>query len=512
MRTNKVIIWLLVIVTITTIAFLPSLNNGFTNYSDDYHVKDNPTIQKLSLENTKTMFSEYFDGNYQPLTLLSFGITYHFWKLDARFYQATNIIFHILNTLLVFLLIYLLFNNPTIAIICALLFGVHTVHVESVVRIIGRKNMMYALFFLSSLIAYIFYIKNNKYRYYFFSIFLFLLSVLSKGMAVTLSLNVVLIDYVLKRKLISKKVIMEKIPFFLISLMFGIIAVVAQKSAGYLGDFYEIPPPLFERLLYSSYGFMQYISKIILPIELSALYPYPQRVDGQILFHFFLYPIPVIALFGFTLYCIKRAPYIAFAVLFFIVNIFMILKLFAPYGTSAIIADRYTYIASIGIFFLLALGYKSLLEKKAYLKNILPIILISYIMLLSGLTFNRCQIWEETVIWDDVLQKYPDNALALHNRGNARQNDQDLKGAIADYTRTIVLVPDKPQAYFNRGHAYLKSGAYHKAINDLNKSIAMAPYHYQTYYLRGKAKLKIGLQKEARADFIKAKKLQKQLP
>src|SRR3989338_7954965 len=125
-------ILLFVVLLITAISFIPSLYNGFTNWDDGRYVTENPLIRDLSLENTGRIFSSLHHNMYKPLTLLSYSIEYHFFKLDPLGYHTTNLLFHLLNCVLVFWLIFILSKNSWVAFITAALFGIHPLHVESV--------------------------------------------------------------------------------------------------------------------------------------------------------------------------------------------------------------------------------------------------------------------------------------------------------------------------------------------------------------------------------------------
>jgi len=153
--------WLFGILGITLVAYLPVFQNGFV-YDDHLYIAQNPIIWELSIQNIKIFFSQYYEGLYQPLTLWSLALDYNFAELDPSFYHFTNITLHLINTALVFWFIHLLTNHLEITVITATLFGVHTLHVESVAWITERKDVLFTLFFLASLVSYLKYIKVNR--------------------------------------------------------------------------------------------------------------------------------------------------------------------------------------------------------------------------------------------------------------------------------------------------------------------------------------------------------------
>ena len=265
------------ILVIVSLSFLPSLKCGLVNWDDDRYLSNTPAVQSLSLTTVKEASTSFFIGHYQPLTILSYALDYHFYKLNPYHYHLTNLILHLLNSLLVFYLIYLLSGNIIVSFITAILFGLHPLHVESVAWVSERKDVLYSFFFLLSCITYLYYLtKGNKHKYYILSLFLFLCSLLSKSMAVTLPLLLLLIDYYLKRKP-NKTLLLDKIPYFFLSIIFGIIAIFGVGIRPKVGF------SLFGALSAASYATVFYLGKLFLPIKLSCLYPDYSFEPGSII-------------------------------------------------------------------------------------------------------------------------------------------------------------------------------------------------------------------------------------
>jgi hypothetical protein len=158
----KIILSLLGILVLTIIIYINVGSYGILNWDDDRYLIDNPHIKSLSADNISTIFSEFYFGNYHPVTSLSYAIEYSIFGLDAGPYHITNVILHLLNTILVFFLIFLIVKRIDVSSIIALFFAVHPMHVESVAWISERKDMLYTLFYLGALISYLFYLKNPE--------------------------------------------------------------------------------------------------------------------------------------------------------------------------------------------------------------------------------------------------------------------------------------------------------------------------------------------------------------
>lgn len=227
---------------ITFIVLSPCLQNKFTNLDDTQYVVENSVIKELNVENLKTIFSEQFVGNYQPITMLSYMVEYKLWGLNPFGYHLMNLLFHLLGTLFVFLIIKKLSGNDLIAFITSLLFGIHPLHVESVAWIAERKDVLYGFYFLWALYLYILHTKQEKQfsKYFLFSLILFVLALLSKAQAVVLPVGFFAVDFLMKRKF-TKKIILEKIPFFVLAVAFGLLAIKVQGKAGAMQTFQYFP-------------------------------------------------------------------------------------------------------------------------------------------------------------------------------------------------------------------------------------------------------------------------------
>lgn len=529
---------MIVIAIACFVAYFPSLKNEFTNWDDDIYVTDNIYMQRLADEDINVLITKNFVSNFHPLTMLSLTLDHIIgtspkvkewgeklrgnteelqqYVADPLIFHFTNLLIHILNTLLVFWFIYMLYGffekrflkdsrswKFEIATIAAALFGIHTLHVESVAWVAERKDVLYTFFYLLAAISYVYYVRRFRITTLILSILLFTCALLSKGMAVSLAVTLFAIDYLTGRKILSRKVIIEKIPFLILAVIFGIRAVTAQRTSGALAE--EAVFDFHERIAFASYGLTQYILKLIYPFKLSGYYSYPDKTaSGDIPPVYWVFPLVSIALTILFIIAVKKKwKLTAFSILFFILNILLVLQLI-PVG-NAVMADRYSYVPSIGFFFLLAVGIKKLAQKNIALKSGVTIAFCIYFLLLGYLTFERTKIWKNSLtFWDDVLKYHKNVPAAWNNRGNARKDIGDFEGAIADYNEAIKIKPDHTKAYNNRGIAKKNLGRVKEAIRDYDKSIALKPDYDDAYSNRGNAKRLIGDLEGAIKDYNKA--------
>jgi protein O-mannosyl-transferase len=491
----KYYIVLAIIVLISFFIYLPVFHNGLLTWDDDAYIKNNPLIYSFNL---KEIFSQNVMGNYHPFTILTFAIEYHFFGLSATGYHAVNLLLHLLNVILVCYVVFLLCDKALVALVAALLFGIHPMHVESVAWVAELKDLLYTFFFLASYIFYLKYLKDLRKRNYAIALLLFLVSLLSKAMAASLPVVLILTDYFKGRK-INMRTILEKVPFFLLAIAFGIVAVLVQKSVGATNvNIFPFP----QRILFACYGFISYLYKLLLPLNQSAYYPYPVKSGGNIPIQYYAYVLVCIGLIASVFYSLRFTKKILFGIGFFAVTVFLVLQLF-PVG-SAIMADRYSYVPSIGIFYLAGEGCNLLWSKKS--KLAVYILLISAIVVLFSVrTFDRCSVWKnDLTLWNDVISQYQTASLAYNNRGYYFFNEERNKEAIDDFNKSIELDPDNALAHNLRGMVFMTESRNKEAISDFNKSIELDPDNAPTYVNRGWVFMNEERNTEAISDFNKA--------
>lgn len=540
---------------ITLIVYLPSLSNDFANWDDDNYIQKNNYIKSLSPDNIKAIFTEYYFSNYHPLTTLTYAMEYHYFGMDSAFpYHITNLILHLINTLLVFWFIYLLTGKPWLPFFVAAFFGVHPLHVESVAWISERKDVMYALFFMLALISYIKSLKSDKIIYLFLTLLCFACSLLSKSAAVALP-PALLIIYIFFRlspipgiafpqinNKSKQKIDIKSIVFFgllfIISAIFGFITIDSQKADDAIADL-TVTYTLIERFFFVSYAVMFYIVKFIVPFKLCAMHYYPETKTVLLPFEYYLAPL-VIILIIFLIY--KAGTYrkpLMFGALFFLATIFLVLQII-PVG-FAIASERYTYIPYIGLLFATGFVLEKLAEQKK-LKLALNLLCISVLLLFSYLSWQRSLVWKDGLtLFTDVIEKNPESfhgywirgsmksntkdysgaildfemtlkyrrgfADAYNNLGNARYNLKDYKQALADLDIAIKIKPDLAEAYANRANILDVFNEFDKALTDLEKAIKLKPDMTNAYNTKGIIKAKLGDIKAAIEEFNTAIKI-----
>lgn len=457
------LITLALILIITAFSFAPVLRNGFTNWDDQAYVAQNTDLQDSSFSGLFRVLSSFYNANYHPLTMGFYWLEYRLFGDNPFGYHLVSLILHLANSLLIFWLFRLISASNIIALVTMSLFALHPLHVETVAWVSDTKGLLCALFFLSSLVFYIYYRKKGRDVYYLISLAAFCFSLLSKSTGVSLPLVLLLIDYYDKRR-IDKNSILEKLPFFLLSLLFSLLAIFTQDTFKAVMQL-----PAFYRFLTASYSLVFYLLKIILPVNLSSQYPYPRLVEINTPAFLFA-PFIVAALLGLTFASVRYTRKVVFGVFFFLITLVPVLQI-VPFGNS-FAADRHTYLPLAGLFYLSGEAIRRVCSGSAQAAKIrrifAPIIFIVIISIFALLSRQRTAVWKDSLtLWSDVLLKYPAYPIAYNNRATVYIEKGEYNKAIVDCTAAIEIAPGYAEPYFNRGIAYREKGESEKAASDL---------------------------------------------
>jgi tetratricopeptide (TPR) repeat protein len=290
-----------------------------------------------------------------------------------------------------------------------------------------------------------------------------------------------LFDFLKGRKL-EGRLFLEKIPFFILSLIAGIFALRIQ-SQGAIAEFDTFT--IFERIMFASYGAIMYLVKLFAPVKLSAFYPYPNLDDnGNIPLQFYIAPVILLLITALVFWSLKKSKLLFFAFAFYLVSVAMVLQ-FISVG-SAIMADRYTYIAYIGPFFCISLALSQLDKKYNTVKWSGFAVLLVAALIFARITFERTSVWKNSeTLWSDVISKYPTVEVAYKNRGNyyGQNGKHDL--ALKDYDIYLKMNQTDPNIYVNFGNVMNLKGQNDKALDAYNKALALDANNFQALMNRG---------------------------
>lgn len=533
-----------VAIVITFIAFYPTLNNGWVNWDDDAYVLQNNLLTTLDLGGIIAIFKEpNVVGNYHPLTVLSLAADHAISGKEAFTYHLHNLLLHVLNVLLVFLFIFKLFKNNQVAFIVAILFGIHPMHVESVAWISARKDVLYTAYLMLGLISYLVYSESEptlkRRSWYLVSFILFSCSLLSKGVAMVFPAYLFLIDY-LKHRKVSANYLLNKLPFIALSGVFVYISFYSQQLEGAFIS--EVALLVIDRFAIASTSFLVYLFKAVIPTNLSPFHPFPFQDLADFPMHFYFSLLLFPSLIGFVWIAYRKKWKIAlFGVLFFTVTLIPLVQLI-PLG-RAMMAERYTYVAYLGIFVLLAFTMDHFI-KNSKTNRVFAIGVFGVIVILfSSISYSYAKNWKNgNTLWTKVIEQYPDDyfgyytraeyflkrknldrafndvnksvslyshyGLAYHLRGKLYENSNKLQLATSDYKQAILLSPNFNPPYVNLARILGLSNQPEAALNYLNEAISINPTYATALLNRGVIHEKLGEPLKARADYSNAIKIE----
>lgn len=482
-NTSLSIMWPLAVAVITAVCLWPMLQNEFTNWDDEFYVLNNKLLRGPDWSG---IFSEPVVGNYHPLTILSFAFNYAVSGTEPFSYLFVNYLLHIINTILVFYFILKISGNKiAVAAFTALLFGIHPLHVESVAWISERKDVLYTLFFLLSLMQYWKFLQSGKAADRWICFLLFIFSLLSKPAAIILPVVLLLLDY-WKGRAFSVKLVVEKIPFFILSLIFGIITIKIQSATAILGfDTF----PAWMRPLFACYVSMIYFIRFFIPYPLSAFHPYPDAADpGLAVILSPLFMLTLILLLWFR----RKDKLFVFGFLFFLVNLLLVMQIISIGMT--IVSERYTYVPYIGLAFMFSM------IADRYLKNISKYVVWTGVAVVTAIfgfiSFQRTSVWKNSgVLWTDALKQYPNAPYARTNRANylsiqagqqktKEATDSLYRQALEDCNIALKIKPKMAAGYEKRGLIYIGMNMFKEALADGDSLVKYDPDNKIGYDIR----------------------------
>lgn len=509
------------IAILTLLVYGVALLNGFVNLDDDVYVYGNTHIQSLQPAFISWAFTDLSAGFWHPLTWISYGVDFAIWGLNPFGYHLTAIFLHALNTYLVVRLMILLleFRNAgeipvawlrpypegvgilIAAGITGVLFGLHPLHVESVAWVSERKDLLCALFFLLSVTAYVKYMYQLgdvpeyqpalpfwQNRCYLLSLGMFICALASKTMAVSLPIVLLILDRFRFGRIKTLNdlpgVLFEKVPLVLASLLISVVSISAQHSIGALP--LMASTSLGTRLLVAFHAIAAYLEKMCIPFDLMPVYPYPQHVT----FLDPVYLVPVLFFFGISLVAVRVAsPWRAMPAIWFyyLITLLPVLGI-VQVGTYSM-ADRFTYLPSIGPFLLVGMAFAwgwGTLQNQLGRRSFAAVVIV-LTLFLSILTVKQIVIWKSSInLWNYVIMKEPQRIQTAYlNRGVAFGDKRDFGRAIADFTTALSLDPRSVDAYLNRGMAHVATGQNDKALADYDAALTIKPDFADAYINRG---------------------------
>jgi len=513
---------------VTFVAFESVRQNQFVSYDDDKYVTENPNvIEGLKYESVIWAFTTFHAGNWHPLTWLSHMLDCQLFGLAPSWHHLTNLLLHITNVLLLFWVLNKMTRVVWPSAFVAAAFALHPLHVESVVWVAERKDVLSGLFWMLTIAAYIRYAERPHIGRYLLIFLLFALGLMAKPMLVTLPFVLLLLDYWPlrrfkwgqpgKRKLSSlsesanvsykisttSRLLAEKIPLFVLAAISIVLTLIAQGSAGAVEPMETLPVKL--RIANALVAYVSYIGKLIYPAHLAVFYPHAGAglPTWQPILAFI-----ILAVVSVSVIYMVRQRYLAVGWLWYIGTLVPVIGL-VQVGSQAM-ADRYTYLPSIGLFIMFAWGVPELLRRWRY-QRIVPATLAA-LLLVALMICTRVQLryWRNDLTlfghavketrnnyvmqnlygWtlfkmgktpqafthlEEALRINPRYVRALNNIAGIFFRQGKLDKAVEYLNKALRLQPNYPQAIGNMGAVYYKQGKFQLAVDSWTKMLKLKP-------------------------------------
>jgi protein O-mannosyl-transferase len=459
----------------------------FLNYDDDKYVTANNKIQEgLTLKNISWALTAEVSGNWHPITLFTHMLDVSLFGFDAGKHHLTNLLFHIANSLLLFWI----FNRISPALyqnaFIAALFAIHPLHVESVAWISERKDVLSMFFFMLTLWSYYRYIERPGVKRYLFILFFFILGLASKPMVVTIPFVLLLLDiWPLQRiqfipnsrsvySVPIVNLLVEKIPLFLLSTASCIITVSFQKGGEAVASMSRFPFTL--RICNALVAYVKYLVKAFWPFDLAIFYPHP----GLLPISMTAVSLVILILISFwAVMSIKNYPWFFTGWFWYAGTLVPVIGI-VQVGSQAM-ADRYTYIPSIGIFIIISHGI-SILISKCTNRSAIAILSFSALIIFTAITWNQAGYFKNsTTLFRHALDITSDNAIAHNNYGEALVKNGMLRKAARHFREATRIDPYSDIAHNNIGNVLAKLGEENKAELHYRKAIQLNPEYADAY-------------------------------
>ena len=460
--------------------YCKTIRHDFLNYDDETYVTANQHVRNgLDARGIGWAFTASRASNWHPLTWISHMMDVHLWGMNPGGHHFTNIVFHLINSFLIFFLLYRMTGKYWQSGFVAVLFAVHPLHVESVAWVSERKDVLSTCFGMLTLWSYLRFIERPGLDRYFPIVIFYTLGLMAKPMLVTLPCVFLLLDYwPLKRfngdshntvqeggasfgrRFLSLAA--EKLPLVLIAAGSSLITIWAQNKGGAVGTIVMFP--FWDRAANASISYVAYIQKMMWPFGLSAIYPYPagfsisEIVSSGIV-------LLLISLLG--VLTARRFPYGIVGWLWYLGTLVPVIGL-VQIGSQSM-ADRYTYIPLIGLFIIIAWGIGDLVVRLPHRKVFLSLGAMVFGVSLTITAYVQAGYWKNsTALFQHAVAVTSRNWTAYNNLGCALSAKGRVEPAIECFEAALAINPGYGDARFNLGLAYISAKRLQDAEKQLN--------------------------------------------
>jgi len=494
------ILVVLILIILILCVYWPVQNYDFINFDDPTYITENSHVQTgFSVDGLRWAFSTNYFGLWNPMVWLSFMLDFHLFRFNAGGYHWTNVIIHIFNAILLFLLFRHLTGTIWRSAFVAALFAVHPINVESVAWISERKNVLSTFFWILTMLCYVWYTRKPNWKRYVPILISFAMGLMSKPMLVTLPFVLLLIDYwplnrtaideqhntishvaagVAKGKL--KFLIFEKIPLFVLSMISIWITLYVPREASAPRIEQTIDSVFSQRIINAIFSYAMYLKKLFWPTDLYIPYLYLHIPIWQI----FLSAVFLIIITILVCKYFKKYPYLPVGWFWYLGTLIPVIGLI-QIGEQTM-ADRYAYVTVIGLFIMVAWGAEQISIKKDIYKKILIVMSLLSIGFLAVAAHHQQKLWQNSfTLFEYALKKDPNNYVAYVLIGQEFARNGKNEQALYYYDMGLKLTPNVYAAYRNKAIILNRLGKRLEAIQVLKKAVQEVQAPAEAYYMLG---------------------------
>ncbi|MGD0596998.1 MAG: glycosyltransferase family 39 protein [Sedimentisphaerales bacterium] len=469
----------LILGLITFAVFYQVHSFKFITYDDPYYVYKNPDIQSgITLESIKWAFTTGWTANWHPLTWLSYMLDWQLFDSNPAGYHVVNLIFHIANTLLLFIVLRQMTGSIWPSAFAAVLFALHPLHVQSVAWVSELKDVLSTFFWVLTMWAYFRYVNKPGISRYLWIVIFLALGLMSKPMLVTLPFVLLLLDYWPLERFRRRTLfylIGEKIPFFVLSAASSIVTFLVQRSSIAVVSLNVLP--LKFRILNAFVSYTGYIEKMFWPGRLAVFYPHLGRnisvMYAAISAGFLLAATVLVIRFG------KNRRYLVTGWFWYIGTLVPVIGI-VQVGIQGM-ADRYSYITLTGLFIIIAWGVPDLLTKWRYKKIVLASLALLIVSTISISTYNQLRYWRNTLtLFQHAIDVTKDNFMAMNELAWYLAVDPRITAHNPHRAIQLAAEACKITHYIDIGNldtlavAYAAAGNFSKAIEVTGKAVELS--------------------------------------
>ena len=488
-------------------AFSSALPGGFQQWDDVVLLVDNPAYRGLGWSNLKWMFTTNLMGHYMPLTWITYGLDYVVWGLNPYGYHLTNIVLHAANAALVYLVAQRLFRIVwpdtsaggvdglrIAAALAALVFGVHPLRVESVAWITERRDVLSGFFFLLAVLMYLRACEVESRdgrrwsKFYWAAVGTFVLALLSKSMAVTLPVVLLVLDVYPLRRLRPGahgwltpgpwRIWQEKLPFLFVGAVVSAVAFRALLGGAAATSWERLGLP--ERVAVSAYSVAFYLRKTLVPLELSPLYELslPVHMFDR---RFLVSGVVVLFITLAALASRRRWPGLLAVWTCYVVILLPVAGIF--HNGHQIAADRYSYLPGVGWALLAggavviaSRGFRRARSGRRALAALAAVLVVSTTAALALTTWRQAKIWrDDETLWRHAVRLDPASSVAASNFGSGLRLRGKLAEAVEQSEHALLLRPGYAEAHLNLGLAKAAQGRAGEAERHFRQVLEIRP-------------------------------------